>query len=61
MYIPASPYCPKNAAYAEQCGQAFLTGVSPSDFAAEDYEAGWAGRASINDLNLTGLQQLGLS
>jgi hypothetical protein len=61
MYIPASPYCPKNAAYAEQCGQAFLTGVSPSDFAAEDYEAGWSGRASINDLNLTGLQQLGLS
>jgi hypothetical protein len=27
MYIPASPYCRKNAAYAQKCGQAFLDGV----------------------------------
>ena len=44
MYIPASPWCEKNAAYAAECGQAFLKGVSPSDFAAEDYEVDWAGR-----------------
>jgi hypothetical protein len=60
MYIPASPYCEKNAAYAKACGQAFLTGVSPSDFAAEDYETHWTGRATVDDLNETGRKQLGL-
>ena len=33
MYVPAAPYCPKNAAYAERCGQAFLAGETPDDFA----------------------------
>ncbi|GAA0806067.1 DUF1479 domain-containing protein [Spirilliplanes yamanashiensis] len=61
MYIPASPWCDKNAAYARECGEAFITGVSPSDFAAEDYEAGWTGRPRPADLSLTGLQQLGLA
>jgi hypothetical protein len=60
MYIPAAPYCPKNAAYAEACGQAFLAGTSPSDFAAEDYEVNWTGRATLDDLNPVGRQQLGL-
>ena len=60
MYIPAAPYCEKNAAYARGCGQAFLTGASPSDFAAEDYETTWAGRATPADLNGTGRKQLGL-
>jgi hypothetical protein len=60
MYIPAAPYCEKNAAYAQACGQAFLSGASPSDFAAENYETGWTGRATPGDLNLTGRQQLGL-
>jgi hypothetical protein len=61
MYIPASPFCEKNAAYAAKCGEAFLTGVSPADFAAEDYEANWNGRATAADLSVTGLQQLGLA
>jgi hypothetical protein len=61
MYIPATPDCAKNAEYAEQCGQAFLNGTSPGDFAAEDYEVNWTGRAGVHDLNVTGLQQLGLS
>jgi hypothetical protein len=60
MYIPASPYCEKNAAYAQKCGQAFLGGVSPSDFAAEDYEVNWAGRTTLDDLDAVGRQQLGL-
>jgi hypothetical protein len=60
MYIPAAPYCEKNAAYARVCGQAFLTGASPGDFAAEDYETTWAGRATPADLNDTGRKQLGL-
>jgi Protein of unknown function (DUF1479) len=60
MYIPAAPYCAKNAAYGRACGQAFLTGASPGDFAAEDYETTWTGRATVEDLSETGLQQLGL-
>jgi len=60
MYIPASPHCAKNAAYARACAQAFLSGASPGDFAAEDYEVNWAGRATVDDLNRTGRAQLGL-
>jgi len=60
MYIPASPHCAKNAAYARACGQAFLAGASPGDFAAEDYEVNWVGRATVDDLNRTGRAQLGL-
>jgi len=61
MYIPASPWCEKNAAYAAECGKAFLAGTSPSDFAAEDYEVGWVGRPTAADLNPTGRAQLGLA
>jgi hypothetical protein len=60
MYIPAAPYCAKNAAYARACGQAFRTGASPGDFAAEDYETTWTGRATVADLYDTGRRQLGL-
>jgi hypothetical protein len=60
MYIPASPYCEKNAAYAAECGQAFLRGVSPGDFAAEDYEASWVGRPGVDELSPIGRAQLGL-
>jgi hypothetical protein len=60
MYIPASPWCEKNAAYAAKCGQAFVKGVSPSDFAAEDYEVDWSGRPTAGELSPTGRAQLGL-
>ena len=60
MYIPAAPYCEKNAAYGRACGQAFLTGRSPSDFAAEDYEVSWVGRPGPEDLGPVGRKQLGL-
>jgi hypothetical protein len=60
MYIPASPYCEKNAAYAAECGQAFRKGVSPADFAAEDYEVDWAGRPTVDELSPTGRAQLGI-
>jgi hypothetical protein len=61
MYIPASPWCAKNAAYAAECGKAFLAGTSPTDFAAEDYEVDWAGRPTAGDLTATGRAQLGLA
>ena len=60
MYIPASPWCEKNAAYAAKCGQAFVKGVSPSDFAAKDYEVDWSGRPTAGELSPTGRAQLGL-
>lgn len=60
MYIPATPYCEKNAAYARACGQAFLAGDSPADFAPEHYEATWSGRATLDDLTPTGRAQLEL-
>ena len=60
MYIPASPHCEKNAAYAAECGEAFRRGVSPGDFAAEDYEADWAGRPTVEDLSPLGRAQLSL-
>ena len=60
MYIPASPWCAKNAAYAARCGEAFVAGRSPSDFAAEDYEVTWTGRPTPSDLSPVGRAQLGL-
>jgi Protein of unknown function (DUF1479) len=60
MYIPSSPYCEKNAAYAAACGEAFLAGASPPDFAPEDYEVTWRGRGGREDLNPVGRKQLGL-
>ncbi|HVR70351.1 MAG TPA: YbiU family protein [Vicinamibacteria bacterium] len=60
MYIPCAPWCEKNAAYAAACGQAFLGGASPGDFAPEDYEADWTGRATLDDLSAVGRRQLGL-
>ena len=48
------------SAPCRKCGQAFRTGAGPSDFAGEDYEVGWTGRATLDDLNATGREQLGL-
>ena len=60
MYIPSAPWCEKNGAYAATCGQAFLRGRSPSDFAPEDYEVDWKDRATVEDLSAVGRKQLGL-
>ena len=61
MFIPASPLCEKYAACARQCGEDFLRGTSPADFANEDYEVQWTVRATSDDLNARGLELLGLS
>ena len=58
MYIPAAPWCAKNATYARLCGEAFVEGRSPGDFAAEDYEVDFVNRAGLADLNDTGRRQL---
>ena len=60
MYIPAAPWCARNAAYAESVRAAFRAGRSPSDFPDENYETDWTGRFTESDLNGIGRRSLGL-
>jgi len=60
IYIGAAPWCDKNEAFAKKQAAAFLEGRSSPDFAPEDYELGFAGRATIEDLSPLGQQQMGL-
>ena len=60
MYIGASPMCNKNTDYLKTQGQRFLTGESAPDFAAENYEVNYRGRATIDDLTNLGKKQMGL-
>jgi len=60
MYIPAAPWCPRNAQYASVVAAAFVTGSSPSDFPEEHYERTWDNRFEVEDLNTTGRRGLGL-
>jgi Gig2-like len=60
MYIPAAPWCPRNEHYAAAVREAFITGSSPSDFPAENYERDWHNRFQPGDLNQTGRRGLDL-
>jgi hypothetical protein len=60
LYIPAAPWCPRNEEYAASVREALVTGSSPSDFPAEDYERDWDNRFTIDDLNPRGRRGLGL-
>ena len=60
MYIGASPLCKKNSDYLETQGQCFLAGKSAPDFAAENYEVNYRGKATIDDLTDLGKKQMGL-
>jgi len=61
IYIGASPACAKNRAYALQQSLSFQTGQSAPDFAAEDYEIDFAGRATASDLTELGRAQMAMS
>ncbi len=61
IYIGGAPWCAKNAAYLDRQKAAFLAGRSAPDFAAEDYEVDFAGRATAADLTDLGRKQMGLS
>lgn len=58
IYIGASPKCAKNEAYARKQAQKFLEGRSAPDFAAEDYEVDFKGRATLDDLTDLGRAQM---
>ena len=60
IYVGATPACEKNAAYASKQAQKFLAGESGPDFAAENYEVDFEGRATIDDLTDLGRAQMGL-
>jgi hypothetical protein len=60
MYIPAAPWCPRNAEYATSVRAAFAAGSSPDDFPEEDYEQHWSDRFRADDLNEIGRRGLGL-
>lgn len=60
IYIGAAPWCDKNIAFAKRQAPAFLEGRSSPDFAPEDYELDFAGRASVDDLTPLGQMQMGL-
>ena len=58
IYVGASPVCAKNEAYARRQADAFYSGRSAPDFAAEDYEVNFEGRATVDDLTELGRRQL---
>jgi hypothetical protein len=60
IYIGASPRCAKNEAYARRQAEHFLAGKSAPDFAAEDYEVDFEGRATVDDLTELGRRQMAL-
>jgi len=60
MYIGATVGCAKNSAYLEKQAAAFLAGRTPPDFAADDFEVDFRGRATEADLKPLGRSQMGL-
>ena len=60
IYVGAAPACARNAAYLERQKQAFLNGESAPDFAPENYEVAFGGRATVDDLSALGRKQMGL-
>ncbi len=60
MYIPAAPWCDKNAACAANVARALAAGASPDDFPREDYELNWKNRFTPDMLNANGRRSLGM-
>lgn len=60
MYIASTPGCAKNSAYLQQQAPAFLSGKTPPDFAPDNFEVDFKGRATETDLTPLGRAQLGL-
>lgn len=59
IYIGSAPDCTKNRAYLARQKEAFLEGRSAPDFAPENYEVAFDGRATVVDLTPLGRQQMG--
>ena len=60
MYIAATVGCDKNSEYLPKQAAAFLSGRTPPDFAPDDFEVDFKGRATEADLTPLGRSQMGL-
>jgi hypothetical protein len=60
MYIGSTVGCDKNAAYLSRQAPSFLAGKTPPDFAPDDFEVDFVGRATEADLTPLGRRQMGL-
>ena len=60
MYIAATVGCEKNTAYLAKQAPTFLSGNTPPDFAPDNFEVDFRGRATEADLTPLGRSQLGL-
>lgn len=60
IYIPAAPWCDRNANYAQKVRSAFEQGQSPDDFPSEHYEVDWADRFGSAQLNANGRRGMGM-
>ncbi len=61
IYIGAAPDCAKNRAYLPGQRAAFVDGRSAPDFAPEDYEVAFQGRATEAELTPLGRRQMGFA
>ncbi|MFZ0321536.1 MAG: DUF1479 domain-containing protein [Candidatus Sulfotelmatobacter sp.] len=61
LYIASAPGCPKNSAYLGRQAPAFVAGKTPPDFAPDDFEVDFAGRATVQDLTEAGREQLAVT
>jgi hypothetical protein len=59
IYIGSAPDCAKNRKFLPSQRAAFLEGRSSPDFAPEDYEVDFVGRATEADLSPLGRKQMG--
>jgi len=60
MYIASTVGCEKNSAYLARQAPAFLSGKTPPDFAPDNFEVDFRGRAKEADLTALGRSQMGL-
>lgn len=61
MYIASAPGCPKNSAYLERQAVSFLSGKTPPDFPADNFEVDFIGRGTLEDLDERGRAGLGIT
>jgi len=61
MYIGAAPDCEKNRSFLALQRPAFEAGLSSPDFAPENYEVDFNGRATKADLSALGMRQMGFA
>jgi len=61
MYIASAPGCPKNSAYLERQAVSFLSGKTPPDFPADNFEVNFVGRGTLEHLDERGRSQLGIT